>query len=188
MLYIKYEPVKSDKSDAIFIRNECSIIINNCGLAFPNTYREFRNVSEKTNGLVNKAYYENDDLFLSIPRHYQNEDSMEWDVGTYSEIKEIDFNNDVIPETLIEITGTTADEISNEKNEHLRMTIRLEQYARCQAIQWRIDRYRDQIDNGEPTTNSESEYKALLEYKKEIRLIDKQSGFPETVNWPETPV
>jgi hypothetical protein len=53
------------------------------------------------------------------------------------------------------------------------------------AAQWRIDRYRDQVDAGDTPNDTKDTYKALLKYKQALRDISTQEGYPYSVVWPE---
>lgn len=37
---------------------------------------------------------------------------------------------------------------------------------------------------GVSTTDSETQYRAVLEYIEALRQVPEQSGFPDTVTWP----
>lgn len=75
-----------------------------------------------------------------------------------------------------------AEQINNSK-----AAARIERDQRINAIGWRIERYRDQIEQGIATTDSTQTYAALLEYRQALRDITAQLGFPTTINWPTQP-
>ncbi|KVV48228.1 hypothetical protein WT27_04865 [Burkholderia territorii] len=50
-----------------------------------------------------------------------------------------------------------------------------------------VARHRDQVDEGIETTLSDSKFRALLAYRRELRDLTKQHGFPN-VQWPESPL
>ncbi|WP_269220972.1 phage tail assembly chaperone [Brevundimonas vesicularis] len=50
-----------------------------------------------------------------------------------------------------------------------------------------IDRHRDEIEMGRPTTLSAEVYAALLDHVQALRDVPTQPGFPETIDWPAMP-
>lgn len=54
-------------------------------------------------------------------------------------------------------------------------------------VRWMVDRHRDQVDLGGPTTFSAARYVQLLEYIQALREVSDQPGFPESIEWPVLP-
>ena len=52
-------------------------------------------------------------------------------------------------------------------------------------IQWRVDRYRTQLDLGIETADTPATYRQLLSYMQALRDITAQESFPYSVTWPE---
>jgi hypothetical protein len=52
---------------------------------------------------------------------------------------------------------------------------------------WVVQRHRDQIDTGIPTTLTTAQFQAWTTYRQSLRDVTKQSGFPVTVTWPTAP-
>lgn len=52
---------------------------------------------------------------------------------------------------------------------------------------WIVLRHRDEIDAGLPTSISIEQYGAWLDYRRLLRALPDQEGFPENVDWPEAP-
>lgn len=53
---------------------------------------------------------------------------------------------------------------------------------------WRVERYQTQTALGVTTTDSETQYRAVLAYIEELRQVPEQAGFPDVVEWPSAPV
>jgi len=51
-------------------------------------------------------------------------------------------------------------------------------------IMWRVERYQTQTELGVTTTDTESQYRAVLAYIEALRQVPEQAGFPDTVEWP----
>lgn len=54
-------------------------------------------------------------------------------------------------------------------------------------VEWRIQRYQQQIALGVETNDSQEYYGKLLAYVQALRDVPKQSGFPSDVVFPELP-
>lgn len=52
------------------------------------------------------------------------------------------------------------------------------------SVMWRVERYQTQTALGVDTTDSESQYRAVLTYLEALRNVPEQTGFPDTVEWP----
>jgi hypothetical protein len=66
--------------------------------------------------------------------------------------------------------------------------VRTKRTSCIEAVQWRIDRYRDQRDAGAPTTETAEAFSGLLSYCQALRDIPQQRVFatdPGSVEWPE---
>lgn len=82
------------------------------------------------------------------------------------------------------VLGKTEQEVKNEKAEKIRRI----RDKKIEEIQWRIQRYTEQVSMGVKTTDSEENYKAVLKYVQDLRDVPKQKEFPENVVWPELAV
>ena len=56
--------------------------------------------------------------------------------------------------------------------------IRLERDKRIESCDWIINRHRDQIETGVPTTIAKEEYVAYLQYRQALRDLPSKEGFP----------
>lgn len=50
-----------------------------------------------------------------------------------------------------------------------------------------ISRHRDQVDEGIDTTITDEQYKGWLKYRRLLRDLPQQPGFPKNVVWPDEP-
>lgn len=82
------------------------------------------------------------------------------------------------------VLGKTEQEVKNEKAEKIRRI----RDKKIEEIQWRIQRYTEQVSMGAKTTDSEENYKAVLKYVQDLRDVPEQKEFPENVVWPELAV
>lgn len=82
------------------------------------------------------------------------------------------------------VLGKTEQEVKNEKAEKIRRI----RDKKIEEIQWRIQRYTEQVSMGVKTTDSEENYKAVLKYVQDLRDVPEQKEFPENVVWPELAV
>ena len=78
------------------------------------------------------------------------------------------------------VLGKTEQEVKDEKASEIRRI----RDGKIEEIQWRIQRYTEQKAIG-TTTDSEANYKKILQYVQDLRDVPEQEGFPETVVWPE---
>lgn len=63
--------------------------------------------------------------------------------------------------------------------------VRAKRDGLIEDIMWRVERYQTQTALGVATTDTESQYRAVLAYIEELRQVPEQAGFPTTVEWPE---
>lgn len=49
---------------------------------------------------------------------------------------------------------------------------------------WIAIRHRDEVDSGIDTTLSSEQYSSLQSYRRDLRDITAQSGFPKEIHWP----
>lgn len=82
------------------------------------------------------------------------------------------------------VLGKTEQEIKNEKAEKIRRI----RNKKIEEIQWRTQRYTEQVSMGVKTTDNKENYEAVLKYIQELRDIPEQKEFPENVLWPELAV
>lgn len=87
---------------------------------------------------------------------------------------------------LIKITGQEALEITSPPPtiEQIAAQVRAERDAKIEAVRWRIERARDELELGVPLTEP---LEPLLQYTQALRDVPQQAGFPESVEWPEIP-
>lgn len=55
------------------------------------------------------------------------------------------------------------------------------------AIEWRVQRYQQQIELNVETNDSAEWYTAALTYIQALRDVPEQDGFPSAIIWPEIP-
>lgn len=68
--------------------------------------------------------------------------------------------------------------------EQLADTARAQRDQLIESVRWRIERHYDELALGsEPTEPLEP----LLQYTQALRDVPQQSGFPESVEWPQCP-
>lgn len=66
--------------------------------------------------------------------------------------------------------------------EQIAAQIRAERDAKIEAVRWRIERAKDELELGiQPTEPLEP----LLRYVQDLRDVPAQDGFPESVEWPQ---
>ena len=82
------------------------------------------------------------------------------------------------------VLGKTEQEVKDEKASEIRRI----RDSKIEEIQWRIQRYTEQVSMGVKTTDSEENYKAVLKYVQDLRDVPKQKTFPESVVWSELTV
>lgn len=75
---------------------------------------------------------------------------------------------------IVEIPSASFDELCASK--------RAERDRAIEAVIWRVQRYEQQKQLGIQTTDSESEYKKILQYIQNLRDL------PENPNFPDVPV
>ena len=87
---------------------------------------------------------------------------------------------------LVEMTPAEVDAHINPapSAEQLADTVRAERDRLIESVRWRIERHNDELSLGsEPTEPLEP----LLQYVQALRDVPQQSGFPESVEWPQCP-
>ena len=88
-----------------------------------------------------------------------------------------------------ELVKMTAEEVDAHLNpqptpEQLADTARAERDRLIESVRWRIERHSDELALGsEPTEPLEP----LLQYVQSLRDVPQQTGFPESVEWPQCP-
>lgn len=55
-------------------------------------------------------------------------------------------------------------------------------------VRWLIERHRDEIELGLPTTLTPAAHLTVLQYVQALREVPEQSGFPAAIEWPALPV
>ena len=62
--------------------------------------------------------------------------------------------------------------------------IRSKRDGMIEDVMWRVERYQTQTALGVTTTDSETQYRAVLAYIEALRQVPEQEGFPDVVEWP----
>ena len=76
------------------------------------------------------------------------------------------------------------DEYGKPTAEQLATTARHNRDRLIESVRWRIERYNDEVAlNTDPTEPLEP----LLQYVQALRDVPQQTGFPESVEWPQCP-
>ena len=68
--------------------------------------------------------------------------------------------------------------------EQLAAQVRAERDAKIEAVRWRIERHKDELELGIPLTEP---LEPLLQYVQALRDVPQQDGFPENTEWPVEP-
>ena len=76
--------------------------------------------------------------------------------------------------------GKTEEELSQEEA----TAVRAKRDCLINEVQWRVDRYLEQKATGETTADTETKFKKISAYIKDLRDIPAQKGFPFEVTWP----
>lgn len=87
---------------------------------------------------------------------------------------------------MTELTGAELEDHLNPQptTEQLADTARAERDRLIESVRWRIERHKDEVALGsEPTEPLEP----LLQYAQALRDVPQQTGFPESVEWPQCP-
>lgn len=92
--------------------------------------------------------------------------------------KVITFHADEAP-TLEDPPDPTTDELAEQA--------RAKRDGLIEDIMWRVERYEAQVALGVTTTDTEAQYKSVLQYIQDLRDVPEQSGFPSTIVWPTIP-
>lgn len=50
---------------------------------------------------------------------------------------------------------------------------------------WLLERHREQLESGVPTSLTHQQFADLLAYRQALRDVPQQAGFPHEVIWPE---
>ena len=87
---------------------------------------------------------------------------------------------------LTKITEQEALELTNPPptTEQIAAQVRAERDAKIEAVRWRIERAKDEMALGVQLTEP---LEPLLQYVQDLRDVPNQSGFPESVEWPQCP-
>lgn len=87
---------------------------------------------------------------------------------------------------LTKITEQEAVELTNPPltTEQLADKVRGDRDAKIEAVRWRIERAKDELDLGAQLTEP---LEPLLQHVQDLRDVPQQTGFPESVEWPPEP-
>ena len=87
---------------------------------------------------------------------------------------------------LVEMTEAEVEAHLNPQptNEQLADTARAERDRLIESVRWRIERHSDEVAL---TTEPTEPLEPLLQYTQALRDVPQQSGFPESVEWPQCP-
>ena len=96
---------------------------------------------------------------------------------------------DLVAKDMVEMTIQEIDSHINPipTNEQLASEARSKRDVLLNDTQWFIDRHRDQLDAGLPTTLTIAQHAALLAYRQALREVPEQEGFPAVIDWPVAP-
>ena len=91
-----------------------------------------------------------------------------------------------------DLVEMTAEEIKNHCNptpttEQIESEVRSKRDTLLAETDWVVIRHRDEVEEGIPTSLSPEEYSSIQAYRRDLRDITEQSGFPENINWPIPP-
>lgn len=91
-----------------------------------------------------------------------------------------------------DLVEMTAEEIQNHCNpkpttEQLESEARAKRDTLLAETDWFVIRHRDEVEEGVKTTLSPDQYSSIQAYRRDLRDITEQSGFPENINWPILP-
>lgn len=85
------------------------------------------------------------------------------------------------------LTGKTKEEVDLEVLKLKQADTQTKVSKLINDVYWRIERYESQSKLGTATTDSESNYKAILLYIEDLRKINHQKAFdtnPDAISWP----
>ena len=84
----------------------------------------------------------------------------------------------------MKLSGKTQAQVDSELLKRVSANVRAERDRRIEAIQWRRDRYRDELALGLTPTES---IDPILTYIQKLRDVPQLQGFPVLFDWPEEP-
>lgn len=82
------------------------------------------------------------------------------------------------------LVGKTKDQIEQDRITQLAKEVRAERDKKIATVQWRKDRYADEVALGLTPTEP---IEPILEYIQALRDVPEQEGFPTTITWPDEP-
>lgn len=87
---------------------------------------------------------------------------------------------------LTKITEQEALELTNPPptTEQIAEQVRAERDSKIEAVRWRIERAKDELELGVPLTEP---LEPLLRHVQALRDVPQQAGFPENIEWPPEP-
>ena len=65
--------------------------------------------------------------------------------------------------------------------------VRAERDRRIAAIEWRVNRYRNQVDNDETSEDDAIKYQEILAYVQALRDVPENNTDPGNISWPVVP-
>lgn len=75
-----------------------------------------------------------------------------------------------------------------EKRKDAEAQVRAERDRLLEGSMWMVQRHQSEKQLGRPTTLTDEEFQALLQYQQDLRDVPQQMGFPFDVEWPAMPV
>lgn len=87
---------------------------------------------------------------------------------------------------LIEMNAKEIEAHLNPKptSEQLDLEARAERSILFAETDWMVIRHRDEIEEGVTASLSPEQYSSIQAYRRALRDITEQSGFPKNINWP----
>lgn len=82
------------------------------------------------------------------------------------------------------LVGKTREQVEQDRITQLAQEVRAERDKKIAAVQWRKDRYADEVVLGLTPTEP---IEPILEYIQELREVPEQAGFPTNIAWPVEP-
>ncbi|MFR7889337.1 MAG: tail fiber assembly protein [Bilophila wadsworthia] len=144
---------------------------------------------------------------LHAVQWHEGSGHMEWTDDINHPLTSADYAGDVAPFVALweaekarleeEAAAAEAARLAEYNSEPARAArVRTERDRRLSDCAWIVERHRDQLENGEPTTLTDGQYQAWLGYRQALRDLPQQPGFPwlggdaddTDCPWPTAPI